>query len=398
MRQFFNRLWNYDFAHSSPTVLKYLFYFSFSFLLVFGVYDLLFDTGSGYYHFLIGKIAKAENLLEYQMDFNSFKTIVYASFALLAIYISVFAVVSFNASVKLYGKERFTKIFFVHLASNGIAMLASLLFFSFLGMLALLLGFSYDHGSSFIQHNLSRLENFIQNYVPTIQELPMPLAIVFGTILGSLPGYFSHWLAHKSRLVWLAAHRCHHTAEIMHASGTGPFMFLPEVFVNLPTIFISAVCTKLFYHEPLLLEVTVVAFVGILTEKFNHTTAFYDFAYRNFLVRWVSAYYGNGVYHYMHHTAKEGDEIINIGGSPFLVWDRIFGTYRTPSAQKPKVGLTNTPPIRLNPLAIVFSGITQIAYELKMNKSWITRIKILFGDVYYVPPITKEFLKLEGEH
>ncbi len=397
MKQLFKRIWDYDFASSNGAALRVVFYISFSFLFVFGIYDLLFDTGSGYYHFLLKKIENMENPLAASISFSSFKTIAYSSFGLLALYITLFAIISFRASMKQFGKERFLKIFFVHLAGNGIAMIASLLFFGCIGLLALAAGFSFDSGFGFIQKHLGKLETGIKNYVPTLAQTPMPVAVVLGSIMGALPGYFSHWLGHKSRLVWLAAHRCHHTAEIMHPSGVGPFMFLPEVFVNLPTIFVSAVCTKLFYYEPLFFEVTVVAFIGVLTEKFNHTSVFYNFAFHNPVVRWISAYYGNGVYHYMHHTSKQGDEIINIGGSPFLLWDRIFGTYRTPTTEKPAVGLTNNPPIKLNPLAIVFSGIAQIFYELKMNKDWGTRFKILFGDIYYVPPVTKEFLKIEKQ-
>jgi sterol desaturase/sphingolipid hydroxylase (fatty acid hydroxylase superfamily) len=395
MMQLLKRIWSYDFADSNAAVLRVIFYLSFGFLFVFGLYDLVFDTGSNYYHYLMNKIEHKENPLSTALRFNSFKTIVYASFALLAIYITVFAIVNFRASLKQFGKERFLKIFFVHLTGNVISILTSLLLFAGFGLLATAAGFSFDSGYNFIQTQLGLLEAGIKNYVPTITPTPMPVAVILGSILGALPGYFSHWLGHRSRLVWLAAHRCHHTAEILHSSGVGPFMFLPEIFVNLPTIFVSAVCTKLFYYEPLFFEVTVVAFVGVLTEKFNHTSAFYNFAFRNPLVRWVSAYYGNGVYHYMHHTSKPGDEIVNIGGSPFMLWDRIFGTYRSPTAEKPAVGLTHNPPIKLNPLAIVFGGIAQIFYELKMNKGWRTRLKIIFGDIYYMPPVTKDFLKIE---
>lgn len=76
----------------------------------------------------------------------------------------------------------------------------------------------------------------------------------------------------------------------------------------------------------------------------------------------------------------------------FLFWDRVFGTYRIPPAVKPPVGLTNNPEIRLNPFAIVISGWQQIAYELRMNKDWLTRFKIIFGDIY--SPVTKDFLIL----
>jgi sterol desaturase/sphingolipid hydroxylase (fatty acid hydroxylase superfamily) len=171
-------------------------------------------------------------------------------------------------------------------------------------------------------------------------------------------------------------------------------MFLPEFFSNLPSALLGAVCTKLFSYEPLIFDTIFLSFISILIEKFNHSTVFYDFAYSFKPVRWLSAYFGGGVYHYVHHSAAPGDEVVNVGGGPFLFWDRVFGTYRIPPAEKPPVGLTNNPEIRLNPFAIVISGWQQIGYELRMNKDWLTRFKIIFGDIYYKPPVTKDFLIL----
>jgi hypothetical protein len=50
------------------------------------------------------------------------------------------------------------------------------------------------------------------------------------------------------------------------------------------------------------------------------------------------------------------------------------------------------PTMKLNPFRIIFSGLAQMVYELRMNRDWLTRMKIIFGGIYYVPPITKDFL------
>ena len=387
-------VWNYDFAHSEARTLARLAKLMGWLLLTFGAFDMLADTGSGLYNFLMKHVDARTNPMAGIVDQEGFAHLSYLLIVGLGVYISLFAVASFVVSLRKFGREKFVPIFMAHFLSNLVAMAAGFLLFALFGALAYALGYRYELGADLVSNGYHQVLDFLKAHIPTLIVLPYPVALALGILFGSLPGFFSHWLSHHSRLCWYVAHRCHHTAEIMHPVGVGPFMFLPEIFGSLPAVLLTAISTKLFYYEPLLAETLVLGALGIMLEKFNHTTAFYDFAYRNPVVRWLSAYFGNGVYHYMHHTSKEGEEIVNVGGAPFLVWDRIFGTYRTPTEIKPRVGLTNNPHIRLNPFAIVLSGWQQIAYELKMNKSWSTRFWIVFGTVYWAPPISKDFLIL----
>jgi sterol desaturase/sphingolipid hydroxylase (fatty acid hydroxylase superfamily) len=393
MRALFSTIWNFDFAKADYKWVKPWVMLGVVFLFAFGWFDVTMDTGSALYHQLMQRVAKGDNPFATLITQDTFVQLSYAVLFILGFYITVFSVWSYIASQREYSKEKFSRIFIAHLLSNAVAMLVTLLFFSLLGLIAWAMGFTFEEGKQLISQGYTRLSEWMKLYIPTITLLPYPVALLLGVVMGALPGYFSHWLAHKSRFVWLMNHRCHHTAEIMHPAGVGAFMFLPELFSNIPTALLSAAITKLFYYEPLLFETIFLAVFYVLTEKFNHSTVFYDIAYRFRPLRWLSAYYGNGVYHYMHHTAIPGDEIVNVGGSPFLVWDRVFGTYRTPTAQKPPVGLTNQPTIKLNPFAIVLSGWQQIAYELWQNSSWRVRLKIIFGDIYYIPPVSKDFLK-----
>jgi hypothetical protein len=118
--------------------------------------------------------------------------------------------------------------------------------------------------------------------------------------------------------------------------------------------------------------------------------------YHNPFIRNITRLFGDlGVYHLVHHSAKPQDQTINLGGTPFMFWDRLFGTYRKPYAETPPVGLTNQPPIRWSPFRIIYSGIAQLIYEWKMNKDLLTRFKIIFGGIYYKPPVTKDFLVLK---
>jgi hypothetical protein len=38
-----------------------------------------------------------------------------------------------------------------------------------------------------------------------------------------------------------------------------------------------------------------------------------------------------------------------------------------------------------------------LAYEWKMNKDWGIRFKIIFGSIWYKPPVTKDFLVIGEE-
>jgi len=99
----------------------------------------------------------------------------------------------------------------------------------------------------------------------------------------------------------------------------------------------------------------------------------------------------------VHHSALPGDDAVNLSSGGFCIWDFVFGTFRTPYKERPPVGLTNNPSIRLNPLSLLLSGWQQLFYEWKHNKNWRIRLKIIFGDIWYKPPVTKDFLKLSGE-
>ena len=170
-------------------------------------------------------------------------------------------------------------------------------------------------------------------------------------------------------------------------------MYIKYIFIVF--IFFFLIISRFIYPEPLVMEIALWGVLGYSMEIFNHSSASYQFARKNFFVRNLSRLYGDrGVYHLMHHSAKPGDEMINLSSGPLQLWDRLFGTYRKPYEETPEVGLTHNPTLRMNPLRIAFSGIVQLWYELRHNTDWRTRLKIIFGDIYYMPPVTRDFLVL----
>jgi hypothetical protein len=94
----------------------------------------------------------------------------------------------------------------------------------------------------------------------------------------------------------------------------------------------------------------------------------------------------------MHHSALPGQSLINLGGPPFMLWDRVFGTYVPPTATPPPVGLTGSPRLHLNPLRLGLAGLLQLGYELRRNRGIVARLRVLFSSSNYVPAQTKDYV------
>ena len=95
---------------------------------------------------------------------------------------------------------------------------------------------------------------------------------------------------------------------------------------------------------------------------------------------------GSGAYHHVHHSSAHVHRLANIGGGPFMLWDRVFGTYHAPPPERPRMGLTGRPPISLNPLRLAFASFLELAEELRLNRGWGERLRILLGPAGYQPP------------
>ena len=313
-------------------------------------------------------------------------------FALFACYVVVLVLVHEKVSYRKLGKKSLNAITFPHFLVTVIDLVLTLLVILILEKLFILV-FGLDVNLSSLMgvdgpdHPFQGLIDFYNTHIPTYIELPYLIAIPVIFICADFPIYVAHYLTHKSRFLWLVVHRSHHSPAYLTPFGNGP-VFAFGLLIAIPYFLATLALSKLIYTEPLVLEVMVIQLVYAVTEKFNHTSAFYDFSSRH---RWLFSFFGNGPYHYTHHSAREGEEIVNIANICFNFWDRVFGTFKKPEATKPPVGLTHQPEIVLNPFRLYLGGIATILYELKHNspRHWF---KILFGSVYYTPPKSKDFL------
>lgn len=396
--RFIKYCWNYDFAADYKSTGKGLFVFLLIIAVGYSFAEVFLKVGNPGVKFgLADMIAYLRTGIspEAPVVVKQFFPYVWIAVAVSCFLFRVSLIIhSYFLSLRVFGEQNFRSSLATYLLSAVLALFVTLVFFACTGLLFFLTGHSFQDGFNVVGLAVRSLQQWLNAYIPTLIHLPYPVAVtglLVGFSLSSLSGYFIHWLTHKSRFLWLTVHRAHHMPEILHPLGA-PLAFNFDFFLAVPALLFNVLLMKLIYEQPLILETTIVLLIYYHFEIFNHATVYYALAFRHKIIRLFSMASGNGIYHYMHHTSAPGKEMVNLGGGLFLFWDRLFGTYGEPPGEAPRVGLTNNPQVHMNPLRVVFSGFAQLAFELRENKNWLTRLQIIFGNIYYKPPVTKEFL------
>lgn len=401
MRSLLYQLWNFEIHHLKPIWSKLVFFsiliLGFAYVLV----EVLFGMNLGAINTTIQEIiallgTSGTSVTPYE-KFQYIFPYAWLLFAGICIIIRMTIIISsYYLSKKKIGSSAFTEYIMTYSLSFAIAIASGFLLLYILAGIAYLFGYSISSDVNVFSNVLQYIKTTVNNNVPSLLQVNNYwLALILTIFLSALPGYFIHWLSHKMRFFWLVTHKAHHAPQFLHPLGAPP-AFVFNFFLTIPGGLVAIIASKLIYSEPLVMEIVLWSTLAYCFEIFNHSIVHYDFAYNNFFVRNFSRIFGgHGVYHLVHHSAFEQDQNVNLGGSPFMFWDRVFGTYRKPYKEAPPVGLTNMPKMHMNPFRIIFSGIAQMYYELKMNRNYLVRMKIIFGGIYYVPPISKDFLVIE---
>ena len=244
-------------------------------------------------------------------------------------------------------------------------------------------------------HAMTLFSKSIVDRVPTLIELPYPLPLFASMLVVDFFYYWFHRWGHTQRLWWLLWHRPHHMTDELVIPCTQPVFAAAPLFIimAIPFQICVGVLAKLFSHDTMVLEALLLGVISSTFAIYAHTSAYYEWFGKQKILMFLAHFNGNGNYHYMHHSAKPGHEVINVSGACFYFWDKVFGTFVKPTKEIPPVGLTGSPELYMNPLRLGLSGMAQIFYELKHNSDFKTRLKILFGSSEYMPPVTKDFAK-----
>ncbi len=403
MKSFLNKLWNFDFYNLSQFKIGSGFFLLLVLVIAicYPVIEVLFafgNAGSSFNIFNYFETVKSGNVFSF--DYEKFEELfphIWIALALFCVALRIASIIhSYFLSKKELGDLQFKKVFFTGLGAFIVGSISGLFMLLLLAAIAYLTGVGKSWDGNIINYGVHELGAWINRNVPLIFNVNNYwLALILTVFLRGLPLYFIHWLSHSTRLFWLLTHRAHHVMEYLYPTATAP-AFNFDFLLHLPSALLGMVVSQLIYTQPLIMEMILWSTLGYSLEVFNHSIAHYRICYSNPLIRNASRLFGDtGVYHLVHHSAYEQDHTVNLGGTPFNFWDRIFGTYRKPYLETPPVGLTHQPPISHNPLRITFSGIAQLLYEWKMNSDWKIRGKIIFGSIWYKPPVTKDFLVIE---
>jgi sterol desaturase/sphingolipid hydroxylase (fatty acid hydroxylase superfamily) len=144
---------------------------------------------------------------------------------------------------------------------------------------------------------------------------------VVGILVYELVHYGYHRLAHRSNLLWRAAHQMHHSAESLDPWGAN---YLHPV----DTFFFATWPSLVFF--PLLGLNPAAASIGVAFVAFNAA-----FQHANIRTpRWLGYIIQRPESHSVHH--ERGVHAWNYSDLP--LWDIIFGTFRNPAEMAREVG------------------------------------------------------------
>ncbi len=309
---------------------------------------------------------------------------------------------------RMFGYKFPMHIIVVMILTNAVGALSIPLVLALIGVALKMFGGQFSDGWLLIQYVATTANDWVMAHVPTLVELNPWIAALLVFQVAGFVHYWLHRLGHQSRALWMLFHRHHHMSPNLSQFSTTAVFFAFPLFIVfvVPYVFIFAAITKLFAAEPLYREVFVMNTVFMFAEIIGHSDVFYEWAVKKRWLSWPGFVFGGGVYHYLHHSAERSDAVahqqnykvnmVNMGGGFFFLWDKLFGTYTPLRDKKPLVGLTGQPPLYYNPLRLGLGGLLQLVYELRYNKDWRTRVKIIFGDSYYTPPVTRSYILKSG--
>lgn len=173
--------------------------------------------------------------------------------------------------------------------------------------------------------------------------------------------YWAHRIAHEQRF-WWSTHVVHHSSEHYNLSVS----FRLSWTQNLKIIFFLPVILMGFHP----LVFFIVHQIEVLYQFWIHTE----------LIRKLPApieyVFTTPSHHRVHHSTNE-NYIDKNYGSTFIIWDRMFGTFKEED-EKPVYGITK-PVDSYNPFVLVFHEWVEVAKDIGKAKSIKDVYITLFG-------------------
>ena len=196
-----------------------------------------------------------------------------------------------------------------------------------------------------------------------------PLVWIFAFVIYDFFYYWFHRISHERQLFW-ASHVAHHQSEdynlstALRQTGTGAFVtwvfFIPVFLIGVPSyVFVSVASINLIYQ------------FWVHSEHIPK-------------LGWYEKFFVTASNHRVHHAQNDNYIDKNYGGV-FIIWDRMFGTYKEEDENEAPIygirGTLNTfNPIWAN-LHIYFS----IAKDIWNAQNWKDKFFVLFARTGWKP-------------
>jgi len=174
-----------------------------------------------------------------------------------------------------------------------------------------------------------------------------------------------HYVGHYSRVFW-AVHVTHHSSEHFNlTTGFRSTVFEPlyRVFFYLPLAFMGFTAVDILYAY-------------LITQLYGNIV---HTQYQISLPKWYGYIFVTPSHHRVHHASNVPYLDKNMG-MVFIIWDRLFGTFREENLPEPiKYGLTHQPE-NMGPANVLFHEWKALLHDVKQAPNFIAKLK------YFINP------------
>ena len=196
-----------------------------------------------------------------------------------------------------------------------------------------------------------------------------PLVWIFAFIVYDFFYYWFHRVSHERQLFW-ASHVAHHQSEdynlstALRQTGTGAFVtwvfFIPVFLIGVPSyVFVSVASINLIYQ------------FWVHSEHIPK-------------LGWYEKFFVTASNHRVHHAQNENYIDKNYGGV-FIIWDRIFGTYKEEEDHEAPIygirGSINT----FNPIWANLHIYVKMLKDIWYAQSWKEKFFVPFAKTGWQP-------------
>ena len=197
----------------------------------------------------------------------------------------------------------------------------------------------------------------------------LPLVWIFAFVVYDFFYYWFHRMSHERQLFW-ASHVAHHQSEdynlstALRQTGTGAFVtwvfFIPVFLIGVPSyVFVSVASVNLIYQ------------FWVHSEHIPK-------------LGWYEKFFVTASNHRVHHAQNENYIDKNYGGV-FIIWDRMFGTYKEEEDHETPIygirGKINT----FNPIWANLHIYVKMAKDIWHSKSWKEKFFVPFARTGWQP-------------